>query len=331
MKNTNLISAVFIGSTCTLSVLGYGMSAKAAALKSVDIELAFLIDGSASISQSDFNAQINTLSKIFSATNFYDVFVKPLSTKKLAVSAYQFGTQGTLNTPVISQLADWVLIDEQNQKAGRAFSLDLSDGINTKLGNFTPIGDAVSFVTNALLKNQYDGKKVVNISTDGFNTHEIINPSDAAVNAFFREVTINAIVIPATQSDIGGKIPNPLYDLAKIKSIIDPYPNFPSEYKNKNFDGSPAFIITDYATGKMSLEDALLLKLGKETIGEKKIISVPPLIFDPPKTPVSDPSTSNTPDSETALNSDQTIPEPNAILGLLSLGILGLIKKIKCQ
>jgi hypothetical protein len=125
---------------------------------------------------------------------------------------------------------------------------------------------------------------------------------------------------------MGADLLDPRYNLPRIQKIVNPYPG----NENTNFDGSPAFIMMDYAKGEKSLADALLLKLGKETIGETLFSSSPPLT--PPGSIKNPPgSGGNPPTSGTSGNSSQTIPEPNAILGLLSVATLGLIKKIRHQ
>ena len=188
MKKLTLISKGLLGTTCAASILGYGITANAAGLTSVSLELALLIDGSGSISGREFDNQLNALHNIFNDGNFYSDFVQPLKGKEvqdhnnpdqtvvindpsIAVSIYQFGSQvNTTNgrsTAILEQIVDWTLFDEGNQSGMGGL-----DPVNVdQVGGFTPIGEMLNSIIDEFSDNAYDGHKTVNISSDGFETN----------------------------------------------------------------------------------------------------------------------------------------------------------------
>ncbi|MEA5534883.1 DUF1194 domain-containing protein [Crocosphaera sp. XPORK-15E] len=309
MKSFTLLPKTLIGTACAFSVLSYGLGASAANLTPVDIELVFAIDASNSISQDDYDKQINSLNNIFSDPNFFNEFVKALPNKSLAVSAYQFGTVG--QNQIVTQIADWTLINQDNPSSAASFGQKLVTGGQAKIGGLSPIGNAIDTIVNDLLTNDYEGHKVINLSSDGFNFGSTIHPFIAAGKAYQEFVTINALAIPASQSDNNSPLTSSTtYNLSTLQKIVDPYPTVDPQFKNKNFDGRSAFVMTEYADGEMLLEEAFRSKLKKETTGE---------LLNPPD-PSGDPDPSDDP---------QTVPEPSSLLGLLGISLLGLFGQRK--
>ncbi len=335
MKKSTLISKGFLGTACLASILGYGLAGNAAVLKNpVSIELALLIDGSESISDQDFDDQIDALNNIFNDPNFYNQYVLPLKglevqdhkTRKpdtppivindpsVAVSIFQFGSEinpndGTAGDPIFEQIVDWTVFDEQHQ-SGIA---SLNPSTINKVGGLTPIGGIIGMMVDELLDNAYNGDMVVNLSSDGFDTFSSATLSEATRYAFRKGVTFNALVVPATLSEKVTSTSDDLYDLSTLERIVDRYPNMNPQRKNNNLTGNPAFIMLDYATGEKTLEEAFRLKLGLETIG-----TAPPPIEPPTTDPQGDPEADPQADPE-------KVPEPSSLLGLLMISVLGLL------
>lgn len=245
MKKSTLISKGLLGTTFAASILGYGLTANAAGLTQVSLELALLIDGSDSISDEHFYDQIDALGNIFNDPNFYNDFVLPLKGKQVAdhknygqtvvindpsvaVSIYQFGSgidpdNRQLVYPVLEQIADWTVFNGQHQSGmGQLDSMTIN-----KVGGFTPIGDVLDLMIKEFSNNSYDGHQTVNLSSDGFETESSssVNSLDMAFLLFDSGVTSNALAIPTTLDAQRGEkqIPLGTFTIAltcKISSIL---------------------------------------------------------------------------------------------------------------
>ena len=287
MKKNTLISTGFLGATSVVSVFGYGLTAYAAGLTPVSLELAIVIDGSASIAEQDFNNQITVLNNIFNDPNFYNDFVLPLKglevqdhttrdpnakividDPSLAVGIFQFGGEFENNVAgetIFEKIVDWTVFNEQHQSGIGQLNPSNID----KAGGFTPISDILKPMIDEFSNNNYDGRRVVNISSDGFETFSSNTLLNSTQEAFLSGVTFNALVVPALglQTERSYTSNEDTYDLQVLKLLVDRYPAVRPQYKNNNLVGNPAFIMEDYVTGEKTLEEAFRLKLGLETIG----------------------------------------------------------------
>ncbi|MGB5596857.1 MAG: DUF1194 domain-containing protein [Crocosphaera sp.] len=315
MKKSTLITKSLLTVAGSFSILGYGLEVNAAKLTPVDIELAFLIDASKSISDQDFYGQINALNNIFNDPNFYNDFVLPLGQNpnhdpnidpSLAIAVYQFGTEVDAtgrNKAIVEQIVDWTVYNEENQSGIGQLQANTIE----KIGGFTPIGDALDVVVKDLLNNDYQGKMTINFSGDAFDTFSTISYLKASQNAFRKDVTINALAIsadPGLAEAAGFEEGDPRYNLSALQTIVDPYSSIPDQHKKKNFDGDPTFVMLDYVKGNSTLEDALRLKFAEETTGK----------LPPPKK------------EESQI---EKVPEPSSFLGLLVISLLGLLGQQK--
>ncbi len=326
MKQSTLIYQSFLASASFLSVLGCSLSVKAGTLTPVTIELALLYDGSDSISQTVFDEVMAATDNIFNKGNFYQDFVSPLRSvdpsledPSIAVGFYQFGTlknsEGT-HEVAIEKLAPWTVYNEKNQSG-----IDLSNV--QKIGGFTPIADATEKVSKNLLNNDYEGYKVINLSSDGFDNSSTINPLLTARQTYRDRITLNALALPSEANVTEGIGTGKEYNEDFLRTLVDPYSYLGIHRKNFNKE-VPAFLMLDYVTGEKTLTDALRLKIAQETTG-----------FLPP--PTEDPNPDNSipgdPDNsipEDPVSSDaESIPEPSSLLGLLAMSVWGLCKQYK--
>lgn len=249
MKIFSLINLTATGIACSLSVLGFSALVSAKPLTPVDIELAFILDGSDSISESDFNLQLNAYKNIFTNPSFFKNFVSPIAKKKIAVGVFQFGS-------VLEQSLDWTLIDSQKdaKKFGNQF-MNL-----TKLNHYSNLGGAIQLATDSTLNNNFDGTHLVfDISSDGFTFGSSIHPRKASKNAF--DAGIDAINAIAPSNS----------DLIMLEGIIG----------GTNPNKSSAFIVT--ADSIENYEKTLRDKIRRETVGPPEPRQDPP-----PKVPESD-------------------------------------------
>jgi Protein of unknown function (DUF1194) len=158
------------------------------AMTLVDVELVFLIDGSDSVSSSNFNQQLQAYENIF-RDNFYETFVAPLLGQeikgevglgKIAVAAFQFG--GITDDPdeAFQTIVDWTEISSQ---AGANSIADEFENV-TKIGGFTPLGFAIQETADSMFNNAFQGTQLVmDISSDGFDDPQdglFLNPVTAS-------------------------------------------------------------------------------------------------------------------------------------------------------
>jgi hypothetical protein len=154
----------------------FGVSAPA---QSAVIELALALDGSGSISSSQFLLQKNAYQSIFS-NNFYDNYVVGGDT--LHVSAWQFASG------VVQETAWFEITD--NASAALFANQFASIG---KLGGSTNITGAINLAHNAMVSNTIvSDRQIIDISTDG-QPNNPNNAYQAAANAFAGGTVTNAI------------------------------------------------------------------------------------------------------------------------------------------
>jgi len=146
---------------------GYGADA-------APLELALLIDGSGSISSSDFDLQIDAYESIFN-DNFFTNIVSPSIYTEVFVGAWQFSTG-------VSFIGEQSITSDAE---AQTFATAL--GGTTQISGLTNIGQALLdantwFDTNAA---QGDNDRVVDVSTDGSPTAGGSGESDTqfALNA----------------------------------------------------------------------------------------------------------------------------------------------------
>ena len=135
--------------------LAFGTSAATAAT----LDLALLIDGSGSISESNFDLQLEGYEAVFK-DDFYTNYIVPSIYDSLNVAAWQFGTD------VTSEIA-WTEIDS-DQDAWDFGELFVNPAWNQDDG-WTDTGGAIDAAV-AALANEDGDKQIIDISTDGVPT-----------------------------------------------------------------------------------------------------------------------------------------------------------------
>jgi hypothetical protein len=279
-------------------VVGWSIPVHSATI-SVDLELAFLIDGSTSIDQLDFNRQIQAYQNIF-RDNFFNHYVAALPNRSLAVAAFQFG--GTNDSNGFQVLSEWRLITDQ--AAANLFADQFSG--KPQIGGRSPIGFAIQSAANGnaqpplsppvspdtppsipgIFNNAYSGFSAIDITSDGLNAPFQSPP--------------NVAVTPATGSDYA----RCFGDLNNCPDAPDVLPSGVNVINSLSRLSAPIFDDTNYGTNITgstenffvygtidNFEATLRTKLANE-IG---FVSVP-----------------------------VSVPEPNFTLGLLGLGLFGL-------
>jgi hypothetical protein len=211
------------------------------------LEIGFVIDGSGSISSSDFALQKNAYVNLFSnnfATNFLTGGVDTL-----VASFWQFAS-GTI------QEVGWTTV---NSNATALAFANLINTNTTQTGGGTNTAGAINTVANSILTNGITtDKQLIDLSSDG-----IPNSQPAAVTAATNALA-NGIV---TNTLFVGTNPTGQANLSAIASA----------------GGGTAFIANSFIEYETTLEEKLRVDIN-----------------------------------------GPTIPEPSSILGLLTVGLLGL-------
>lgn len=140
-----LSGSVLIGSTAQADVL----------------ELALLIDGSGSISASEFGQQLDGYKDAFTDPNFFNNIVAPSPFDSIVVAGIQFGgiNQAVLETA-------WTTIS--NQTDATNFGNLFNTVVFGKLGGGTPTNVGIDFAVSQILGNGIaSDRQVIDLSTDG--------------------------------------------------------------------------------------------------------------------------------------------------------------------
>ena len=159
------------------------------------MELALVMDGSGSISATNWNLQKAGYQAAFASGTFYDDYIAPSPFDSLWVSAYQFAT-GVTQEIVWTEITD----NASATAFGNQFAslTQLAGGTNTEL--------ALNVATNDILNNGVaGGKLVIDISTDGqpilcngtCNVSPTADAIDAANIARANNITVNALGVGA--------------------------------------------------------------------------------------------------------------------------------------
>ncbi|MDR9426215.1 MAG: DUF1194 domain-containing protein [Marinobacter sp.] len=177
-----------------LALTGPLMAANAGAST---MELGLVIDGSGSISGTDFTTQVNAYKNVFTDSGFFSTFVDPSPFTDLSVSAYQFSDS-------VTQEIGWTSITNQTDATsfGNQFTF-------SQLGGVTNTEQAIEEATAGIVGNGVDGSKmVIDVSTDGQpNTctpfcsdseAEAVNQADAARDS---GITVNALGVGSFLDD----------------------------------------------------------------------------------------------------------------------------------
>lgn len=320
-----LLTASLLVAAGGFVVLGTTAYTRAATM--VDLELAFVIDGSNSIGLTAFQANNQAYYNIFT-NNFYRDFVQPLAGKelapgqfgtgKIAVAAYQFGQR--LGVPTASpaspnpcnfnpvtgkqqcEAVDWTII--ASQADANAFADKILNLL--KIGGGTPLGAGIRQAT-------FGSQAFPNYNMSG-----IINNNIDSIRQIF-DLATDGIFSPAgVPSELGTVNPTIAAREAHNPSLYNPIYTADEGVNVLNIIGSP----------NTPLNVVRINSLLGAFQGAKNLNGTPGRLFNPrnPLAPYQEVL------NEKILQETQplaaSIPEPSLVLGLLSLGLLGIGSKL---
>jgi hypothetical protein len=242
MKN---LAAILMGVGCGLSLVGWSVPAQSA---TVDLEIAFILDGSGSIQDPAWTLQRNAYYQIFTDPSFYDTHVgtligKPLpgggiGSGKIAVASFQFAS-------TVQQDIAWTLIEDQ--ASATAFG---SQFFNlAKLGGETSLGKGIQLATQSIFSNNYDSyHQGLDLSSDGVDDPapgQGLDPRQARDDAEEAGVDVmNIIGTPVVNANLLNQL------------------TF-----GTNIDGAPAFMLTGDKVNQY--QSLLRTKIRREITGTK--------------------------------------------------------------
>jgi Protein of unknown function (DUF1194) len=242
----------------TAALLGAMGSAHAATV--VDLELAFLLDSSDSITTTNFQRQLLAFQNIF-RNNFFDQYVATLPNQRLAIAAFQFGTSFT--APIFRTIAGWTIITNQAEANSFAALFDpLTNPNAVKLGGGTPLALAIQSTADEIFNNDIQGKSAMDISSDGGNTFPQ-DPADASDYARCAGNLNNPLCVPDQNVVLPGGI-NVINTISKGTTLP---PNLNNVPYGTNITGSRenAFFYSEIDDFQDTLELKLANEIGRTT------------------------------------------------------------------
>ncbi len=306
----------FLGLACWGTVCGFRLASPASAANITDSdsdmcypdpsmmgctkvhsELALILDGSASITNENFVTLKSIYSDVFRNSNFYDQIIAPLPSGKqnIAVSTFQFGYGGG---KTVRQDIDWMVIDSS---AAAATFADQLDTLTQMGGHQSPLGDAISYVTDDLRQNAYAGDYlIIDIASDGYAFLENVSWEKATIDAYWADINaINGISVnPATNPSV-----SPVLDNIVSLTKADNSPLIPS-IPDAHWSNPSATVGFLSVTGNYNnYYQFLANKIAKETL--PKDVYNPDKNYLEPESPVD-------------------VPEPSSFWGLLSFAWWGV-------
>ena len=177
---------------CSVLVLVLGLifvppSARAQDGQTVDLELALLVDTSASVSDEEFRLQANGLAAAFLSPLVHEA-IRASARNGIAVSVIQWANEENQR---VSE--DWTLIrgaDDARWLAARIASMP-----RLIHGGHTAISNALAFGMKELEENRFDGlRRVIDLSGDGRN-NDGLPLRQVRREVMERGVTINGLAI----------------------------------------------------------------------------------------------------------------------------------------
>jgi hypothetical protein len=180
---STLSAKLAVGTIATVAAIGV-LSEKVSALTLVDTELFLSIDVSGSIDTSEFNLQKQGYVNAFNDSAI-QAQISSLP-KGLAVALGYWSSANQQNVAV-----NWRLL--RNAADATNFA-NLINATTRPFDDNTAPGNAIQYAANQLLNNDYDGKKIIDVSGDG-EANTGIDTLGARNAAAAQGITINGLPI----------------------------------------------------------------------------------------------------------------------------------------
>jgi len=170
-----------------LALMTRFIPAQAQGSQTVDLELALLVDVSASVSNEEFRLQANGLAEAFGSPAVLDA-IRASAHGGIAVSVIQWANQENQRVSV-----EWSLV--QNDADALWLAAQIASMPRLIHGGHTALGDAIAFGMQELESNRFTGvRRVIDLSGDGRTNDG--RPLRAAREAVIeRGITINGLAI----------------------------------------------------------------------------------------------------------------------------------------
>ncbi len=208
----------------------------------VALELVLALDTSTSVDQDEFDLQRLGLANAFRHSQVRQA-VLALGADGMAVAVVQWAGSGSAAFTV-----PWAHVRNESDMDAVAAALET---MPRQMTGRTDIATAIRFATAAILGNDYDGdRRTIDVSGDG--SSDIDDPAVARDFAVGQGITVNGLVIHATEYDLG--------ELANIELY--------EHYLNRVIGGPGAFVMEarDYADFEESMRRKLLREINGPTV-----------------------------------------------------------------
>ena len=161
--------------------------ARAQSLQLVDLELALLVDVSASVSDEEFRLQATGLAEAFQSPAVLDA-IRATARKGIAVSVIQWADETSQRVSV-----EWTLVSGEDD--ARWLSTRIGSMPRLIKGGHTALSNALTFAMREIESNRMDGlRRVIDLSGDGRNNDG--SPlRTARRDVIERGITINGLAI----------------------------------------------------------------------------------------------------------------------------------------
>ncbi len=201
----------------------------------VDLELAFVVDGSGSIDDEEFRLQRQGYADALANPRVLRAITSGFL-RAIAVTYIEFAGSGC-----IWQRVGWTRIDDA--ASAKAIGARILTAPRDYCAGGNAIGEAVATAAETALGNDFDGtRKVIDVSGDGPDTVGIVTIGEARAAALAHGFTINGLVIERPGM-----------------------PQLPDYYRANIAGGPRSFVIE--AKSRRTFADAILKKLILEIAG----------------------------------------------------------------
>ena len=166
-----------------------------AGAQKVSVELVFAVDVSLSVNDIEYRLQMRGMAAAFGATDIGDLIASHPNGIAVLVTQWSGVREAAVPLP-------WTRLTGRDDAA--AYGTELATVPRSNQGNFTALGQAISFAIDRIETNDFAGEdRKIDISGDGRNNSGP-EPLLARLDAVSRGMTINGLAIEGQEPDVAG-------------------------------------------------------------------------------------------------------------------------------
>lgn len=181
-----MCSGLKISAVCLLTLLSLSPG-PARAQMAVDLELALLVDVSASVSDEEYRLQASGMATAFRSAAVLEA-IRSVARRGIAVSVVQWADGANQRVPIA-----WTLLRSDADALELAARIEFMPRLIHE--GHTALGSALAFATRELESNRFEGvRRVIDLSGDGRN-NDGYSLRAAREEAIERGITVNGLAI----------------------------------------------------------------------------------------------------------------------------------------